>query len=119
MKVFAGFTLMRILCTVATYLAYIVLLRWMPYESAYAVSYLLGIALAYATSSVIVFNRPMTRKSALRFPLTYLVQFVLSWLILKFCVEVIHVPQWLAFGVSVAMMVPLAYVMSKWAIVRD
>ena len=119
MRIFAGFTFMRILCTAATYVLYVLLLRWMPYERAYVISYVFGIALAYATSSTLVFNRRMNKKSAILFPLTYLVQFVLSWLILKFCVEVIGIPQWLALGVSVVVMLPPAYVMSKWAIVRD
>ncbi|MBP3983139.1 GtrA family protein [Pseudoxanthomonas helianthi] len=119
MKVLAGFTLMRILCTGATYVIYLLLLQRMSYELAYVISYAAGIIMAYVTSSLLVFNRPMNRKSAALFPLTYLVQFVLSWIILKICVEVVGVPQWLAWGVSVVALLPLAFVMSKWALFRE
>lgn len=110
---------MRILCTGVTYGLYLLLLQWMRYEPAYFISYGVGIVLAYATSAAIVFNRPMNRRSATVFPLTYLVQFILSWIILKISVEIFGVPQWLALGVSVVVLLPLAYVMSKWAIFRD
>lgn len=116
MKRFFGFTLMRVFCTVATYGLYLLLLKWMRYELAYAISYGVGIVLAYATSTVVVFGQRMNRKSALLFPMVYIVQFVLGWLILRACVELLDMHAELALLISVVMLLPLSYLMSKWAV---
>lgn len=118
MRKFIDFTAMRIVCAVLTYGLYLLLLRWIGYEAAYFVAYLVGIVLAYVTNALIVFNQPLNRKSAFLFPLTYIVQFLLGWAVLRASVEMAGVPEWLALGISTILTLPVTYVMSKWAILK-
>ena len=118
MKQFAGFTALRVLGTLLSYGIYLALLPFMNYEIAYVIAYVSGIAIAYSTNSKMLFKREMNRKSAFLFTASYAVQFVISWIILKVCVEIIGVPEIFALAVSVVAMLPISYVLSKWAILR-
>jgi putative flippase GtrA len=116
MREFAKFVVIRGVCAVLTYAAYLVALIWFRYEVAYVASYVLGIAIAYYTSAVLVFRQPLSRKSALLFPLVYVVQFVLGYFLIKFAVETLHIPEWLGLAFSVAVTLPITFVMSRWVV---
>lgn len=102
--------------TIVAYGVYLVLLHWLRYEVAYAIGYLVGIATAYALSTTFVFRRPMRRRSAARFPLVYVVQFLVGLVLLRIAVEVFALPQWLAFAVSVILTLPITFVLSRWIV---
>ncbi|WNH50787.1 GtrA family protein [Stenotrophomonas oahuensis] len=116
MQEFAKFILVRGICAVFTYGAYLLALQWWTYEVAYVASYVLGIALAYYSSATFVFGEPLKRRAALLFPLVYVVQFVAGYFLIKVAVEVIHVPEWLALAVSIAVTIPLTFVMTRWVV---
>lgn len=116
MREFVHFTLVRAGCAVFSYAVYLVMLVWLDYEVAYVGSYVAGIGLAYLASARLVFGEPLRRKAALIFPVVYLVQFFLGFLLIRLAVEVLAVPEWLALGVSVAVTLPLTFVMSRWAV---
>ncbi len=102
--------------TIVTYAIYLLLLRWMRYEIAYSIGYAVGIVLAYALSAAFVFRQPMRRRSAIRFPLVYLAQFLISLGLLRLAVEVIHIPQWLAFAFVVILTIPVTFLLSRWVL---
>jgi putative flippase GtrA len=68
----------------ATYLVYLAMLRYVGYPVAYTTSYVLGIAFSYVANARLVFRTPMSAKSAARFPLVcvfqYLAGMALMWL---------------------------------------
>jgi putative flippase GtrA len=112
---FFHFAVVRAACAVLSYGCYLLLLLWFQYELAYVVSYLVGIGLAYV-SSAFVFKEPLRRTSALVFPVVYVVQFVLGLVLLRFAVEAMGIPEALALAFSVAVTLPLTFLMSRWAV---
>jgi putative flippase GtrA len=111
----AKFIAARVASTVASYLIYLVLLHWMGYALAYFIAYLAGIGLSYVVNAMMVFKQPMTRRSALLFPLIYVVQFLLGMLILRLCIEKLDTPEWLGMAISIVLTLPLAFGLSRWA----
>lgn len=102
--------------TIVAYAIYLLLLQWMRYEIAYSIGYAVGIVMAYALSAVFVFRQPMRKRSAMRFPLVYLAQFLISLGLLRLAVEVIHIPQWLALGFAVVLTIPVTFMLSRWVL---
>ncbi len=102
--------------TIVAYAIYLLLLQWMRYEIAYSIGYAVGIVMAYALSAVFVFRQPMRKRSAMRFPLVYLAQFLISLGLLRLAVEVIHIPQWLALGFAVVLTIPVTFLLSRWVL---
>lgn len=115
---FGRFVFVRALCAVVTYGAYLLLLVPVSYEAAYVLSYLLGIALAYVTSAKFVFRREVSRRSALLFPLVYIVQFAFGFVVIRFAVDYLGVPEGLGLAVSVLATLPVTFAMSRWIIHR-
>jgi len=99
--------------TAVAYAVYLLLLDHMRYELAYAIGYCVGIAVAYVLSAMFVFQRPMGVRSAARFPLVYLAQFLASLLVLRMAVEMLDVPRWLALAVSIAVTLPMTFLLSR------
>lgn len=116
MREFAKFVVIRGICAALSYVAYLVALAWFSYKVAYVASYVFGIGIAYYTSAVLVFREPLSRKSALLFPLVYVIQFILGYYLIKFAVETIHIPEWLGLAFSVAITLPLTFLMSRWVV---
>lgn len=110
---FARFVLLRAACAVFSYGLYLVLLLWIRYEAAYVIAFVAGVALAYVVNTLVVFREPMRRHSALRFPVVYVVQFVLSWLLLALAVERFGVPESWALLLAVSVTLPVTFVLSR------
>lgn len=95
------------------YGSYLILLHWLRYEVAYAVAYVLGIIVSYTFSALYVFRQPMRWRSALRFPLVYLLQFILGLVLLKILVEMIDVsPKYAPLAVAV-LTIPATFFASR------
>jgi len=110
---FFRFILLRALCAVASYGLYLLLLLYMGYQPAYVISFLAGVVLAYVINAKFVFREALRKDSALMFPLVYVVQFILSFFILKLLVSVLLVPASLALAISVILTLPLTFYMSR------
>lgn len=104
--------------TIVAYATYLVLLHWMRYEVAYAIGYTVGIIVSYVLNALFVFRQPMHARSATRFPLVYVAQFLASLLLLRFAVEVLGIPRWLALAASIAVTMPMTFLLSRWIIRR-
>lgn len=102
--------------TVFSYAIYLTLLHWLRYEFAYAIGYACGIVLAYGLSAAFVFRKSLSRRSAIRFPMVYLAQFLVSLCFLRLAVEVLQVPQWLALGFAVVSTIPVTFLLSRWVL---
>lgn len=113
---FLRFLIMGGTNTIVAYAIYLLLLQWMRYEIAYSIGYAVGIVLAYALSAAFVFRQPMRRRSAIRFPLVYVSQFLVSLGILHLAVEVAHIPEWLAFAIAVGVTIPITFAVSRWVL---
>lgn len=99
------------------YGGYLILLHWLRYEVAYAISYVLGVTVSYIFSALYVFRQPMRWRSALRYPLVYLLQFLLGLVLLKILVDVLHMPQRFAPLAVAVLTLPATFLASR-AIIR-
>ena len=102
--------------TVVAYGIYLLLLNWMRYEYAYAIGYGVGIVMAYVLSATFVFRQPLRKRSAMRFPLVYVAQFLISLVLLKVAIELVHLPPWLGLAFAVVLTIPVTFALSRWVV---
>jgi putative flippase GtrA len=106
--VVAGF-----LNTGITYAIYLILLVWFGYELSYALSYAAGIVISYLANAIFVFRRPIKMRSAMAFPLVYAAQFLIGFLLMKLLVDWLMMPVEIAPLMTVAVTLPLTYLLSR------
>lgn len=107
---FAGVGLLN---TVAGYVLYLLLLRFLPYTVSFSLSYAAGIGISYALHSRFVFRRALEWNKALRYPAVYGIQYVLGVLLLWAAVERLAVDPRIAALIAVALTVPVVFWMSR------
>lgn len=97
-----------------TWLLYLALKLFVPYEIAFTLSYVAGILLSYVLNARYVFATKMSLSTFLQFPLVYVVQYLVSVATLYALVELAHCPESIAPLVVTALTVPVTYVMSRF-----
>lgn len=102
-----------VLNTVVGYGGYLLLLHWIRYEVAYTVSYIVSVTVSYLFSALVVFRQPLSARAALRYPLVYLVQFLLGLVLLKLLIEALHVSAWLAPLLVSVLTIPATFLLSR------
>ena len=102
---------------VATYLIYLLVLKFTGYAVAYTVSYVAGIAISYVANSRLVFRAKMSVGTAARFPLVYLFQYLAGLALLALLVEWLRIPAWLAPWIVTALLVPASFLLTKRVLV--
>lgn len=100
--------------TAFTYIVYLVLLEWLPYRWSYSLSYATGILLAYLLFRYFVFGNSAGRYGPLWVALIYLGQYLLGLGLVSLWVETFKAPQAWAPAFSIAILVPLSYVLNRW-----
>lgn len=101
-----------------TYLLYALLLLRMDAKPAYALSYVLGIVWSYFVNTVWVFRRKWTWRGLMSFPLVYLVQAGLSYLLFVLLLDHWSLPALAAPLVTIVLMLPLTYLLGRFVIHR-
>ncbi|MGB3462384.1 MAG: GtrA family protein [Rhodanobacter lindaniclasticus] len=102
-----------VLNLVVGYGGYLLLLRWMHYEAAYIISYVFSVCVSYVFSTLVVFRQPIRARSALFYPLVYLVQFLLGFILLRVLVEILRLPTWIAPLLVSILTIPVTFLMSR------
>jgi putative flippase GtrA len=102
--------------TALSYGIYLLFLLLFPYKIAYTISFLAGIALSYWLTSRFVFQRGLSLRSALRYPLIYLFQYVMGLIILTLLVEQFHMKARWAPVIVVVCTIPLTFLLSRFVI---
>lgn len=97
----------------ASYALYWALLHLMPYFLAYTLAYVFGIGLSYVLSARVVFKRPLSAKSALTFPLVYVVQYGLGMLLLPVLVHLARVPPVYAGAITMLALAPVTFLLAR------
>jgi putative flippase GtrA len=114
----ARFVLLGGANAVLTWLIYLALLHWTGYALAYTISYVLGIGFSYLANAILVFNAPMTARSAATFPLVYVFQYVAGLALVAAQIEWFGVPAWLAPWIATALLVPASFILTRTILVR-
>lgn len=111
--VFARFLIGGILNTAITYLLYFSLLPFFSYKIAYTAAFILGILVSYGLNALFVFKAKVAIKSMIRFPLIYLIQYLLGMALVTTLIEYVGVATWLAPMIVIVITVPLTFVLSR------
>lgn len=104
--------------TAFTYCLYFGLQVLLPYQVAYAVAFASGIVFSYWFNAMIVFKTPVSWKGFFSFPLVYLVQYLLSAVLLSVFVEWLGIPKSVAPLVVIVLTVPITFVLTRWFLRR-
>ena len=107
-----------VLNTAVTFLVFLTLLLWMPYQGAYIVAYAVGIVFGYFFATALVFRQPATMRGLAAYPLVYLAQYAVSALMLTTLIEGIGVPVWTAPLIVAIVAFPITFLLSRALIGR-
>ena len=102
--------------TALTYGLYLLLLPLLGYLVAYSVAYVIGIVLSYWLNSAFVFRQPMNLRTLARFPLVYVVQYILTGALLWLFVDTLGVDKRIALLAAIAVTVPVTFLAARLAI---
>ncbi len=103
--------------TALTYALYLLLLPLLGYLAAYSAAYVIGILVSYWLNSVFVFRQPMSWRSLARFPLVYVVQYLLTAALLWLFVDTLGVDERFALLAAIAVTVPVTFLAARLVIV--
>ena len=110
---FVRFLITGGLNTIVTYLLYLMLLRIVPYQISYTISYVTGIVLSYLLSRHFVFRTHQGFKTVFLFPLVYVAQYVLGLLLLWLWTDAAGLNPQLGPLAVIAITVPMTYFLSR------
>jgi putative flippase GtrA len=99
--------------TLCGYVIYLVFNLFLAYKIAYTIAYVAGILISYSLNAKWVFKSGPSWKSFVVFPSVYLVQYLISILLLGYIVVGLGVPETLAFIPVVILTIPVTFGMSK------
>ena len=110
---FGRFLIVGAVNTAASYAAYLLLLRHVSHLVAYSLAYALGIVISYFLNTYFVFRARAAAASFVRFPLVYLLQYLVGAAVLHLAVEQFGISREIAFAFSVAVTIPVTFFASK------
>ncbi|GGH64005.1 membrane protein [Paenibacillus silvae] len=115
-KEFLKFLISGGINTLATYLMYLLLLHFYNYSISYSISYVAGIFLSYYLNSVFVFKEKISFRKFLKFPLVYIVQYLVNMLMMYILVEFAQMLAQIVPLVAMVVTVPITFLLSKMII---
>jgi putative flippase GtrA len=99
--------------TVAGYLIYVALLRFLPYLVAYSITYVIIVSMSYFLNSRFVFKQGLSLSKAAKYPLVYVTQYLLGIASLYLLVHVLQLNKLLAPALVVLITIPVTYSVSR------
>jgi putative flippase GtrA len=103
--------------TAVTYALYCVLVFFLHPQVAYAIVFVLGIALAYFINARYVFRAPLRVSTAAVYPLVHAVQYALSALLIGMFTDAGLGPR-VALAITIALVTPLSFLLNRLALAR-
>lgn len=100
--------------TGVSYSCYLLLKIIFSYQLAYALSYIIGIVFSYWFNTKLVFSVPMSWRGFFAYPLVYVVQYLLSALMLEGIVVRLSIKDSVAPLLVTVLMVPVTFSISKF-----
>lgn len=86
----------------------------MGYRFAYSITFLVGIGIGYLTNALWVFDKALTVRSALAYPLVYLVHYLTGLALLAALVEIMGVPKAIAPLIVIAATLPVVFLSTRF-----
>lgn len=104
--------------TALSYSIYLLANYWLPYGWAWTLAYGAGIIYAYIAQSIWVYKRPMSLKGFFAFPLVYIVQYLVTLVLLSVLIGGLGWSEIYSPLLVVVMTIPLTYGLSRFVIER-
>lgn len=89
------------------------------YRSAFVIAYAGGIVFAYFFNCVLVFQRPVSLKSFLVYPLTYIFQFLFGLICMEVLIRGMSVRESFAPVIAAACTFPVSFLLNKLTLHRS
>jgi putative flippase GtrA len=102
--------------SVLAYMIYAVLVASAPYQVAYGVAYAAGIGISYLLTARYVFREKYSLQTFFRYPVVYLVQYLLGSLLLYVGIEMLSLNKFAAPFFVIAVTIPLTFMLSRFII---
>ncbi len=99
--------------TLSGYLIYAFLLLFLPYLLSYTAAFIISIFISYFLNSKFVFNQELKLSKAVKYPLVYLVQYLIGTISLCVLVQVLRVNKLLAPILVVVLTIPATFFLSR------
>jgi len=107
------FVFVGLLNTVLTYFIYLILLSVVDYRFAYSITYVVGIGISYGLNTKLVFNSSFLWAKLLKYPVVYIVQYLVGFFLLHVLVETLKMNAFVAPLFIVILTIPLAFLLSR------
>ena len=102
--------------TVLSYAIYVIFQLFLIYTVAFSLAYIIGIFISYYLNSSFVFKREVSLTKALRYPIVYLVQYLLSVLLLCLLIEIFSLNKLIAPALVILITIPVTFFLSRFII---
>lgn len=99
--------------TLITYAIYLLFLPIFNYNIAYGTSYVSGIVISFILNAKFVFNTNLTFGKAIKYPLVYVVQYIINVILLNVFIESLNINDKLAPLIVIIISIPITFVLSK------
>ncbi|OQA34067.1 MAG: GtrA-like protein [Betaproteobacteria bacterium ADurb.Bin341] len=116
---FLRFLLVGGLQTALSYGIFLLLHLFLPYAIAYSIAYGCGIIISYFLNVLFVFREKVSLASFLRFPLVYLVQYLLGLALLWLFIDRLGLAPALAMLSVIAITVPVTFLASRFLLKKS
>ncbi len=113
---FVRFLLVGISNTLFSYIVYLLLLSFLTYLPAYSIAYCAGVSMSYFLNARFVFKKIASLNGFLKFPIVYVIQYLLGAVILLLIVGKLGVPQELAMIGVVVITIPITFIASRFVL---
>ena len=115
---FVRFGLSGAVNTLGSWLLFLLLVTWLPYQFAYGISYVFGIVTGYLLATTFAFQESPTVRGLFAYPLVYVVQYALSAAILHVLIQWFDLPVRIAPLVVAALVFPVTFVLGRIVVAR-
>jgi len=112
-KKFSRFVVVGAVNTLLSYVIYIAALQISSYQVAYSAAYFLGILISYYLNTVFVFKCSLSLGKAFKYPVVYIVQYLLGIFLLIVLVEWLDVDVHFAPIAVIVLTIPVTYYLSR------
>lgn len=113
---FFRFLVMGILNTIATFSIYVMLKTVLDYQIAYLLAYVSGIVFAYFMNALFVFKKSISLRAFIRFPLVYVVQYIVGAVLLELFVRVLGLSVTFAPLFVIILTLPLTFFLTRFVL---
>lgn len=100
--------------TAATYVLYLLLMRWLDYRAAYVLAFVAGVLISFTLLRRWVFARAGRPFSLAYVAASQCLQLALGLLVVQLWVAWLRAPEWAAPLAAVAVCVPVMFVLQRW-----